>query len=234
MITNLKKYLPFICLALGLILIAFIAGKCSTRKDNQTSLNNLIAARDSVSQSYVTIAGLNVKVFTKDAIILSKDNALQVQIIENERLKALHIKELITNAQLEGVIRILRDSLKLPPDVQFVTLKDTSGSYLAVRVPYEWKYNDKYVSLSTGIRLNKTGFFELSVPVSGEMSIGYVRSGFLKTKPVGIFTSDNPYLKITDMDILIVKENKKFYQKTWFHMIAGAALFEGGRYLLLK
>jgi hypothetical protein len=230
------KNIYLVIFAIGLIAIAFFAGKCSNKKDNQTALNNLIASRDSVKQSYVTINGLKVTVATKDAIILTKDDALQAQIIENARLKALHIKELVTNAELTGEIHILRDSLKLPVEPIYITIKDTSGiSHDYIRIPFVLlKTHEKYVSIDAGMRENKTAWFDLSVPVTGEMSIGYVRSGFLKQKPVGIFTSDNPYLKITDMDVLIVKENKKFYQKTWFHMFAGAVLIEGTRLLLTK
>ncbi len=234
MIANLKKYLPFIGLVLGLILIAFIAGKCSTRKNNQTSLNNLIAARDSVKESFITIDGLKQSVYSKDAIILSKEDALKVQILENERLKALHIKEIVTNADLTGQINILRDSLKLPANTVYLTIKDTSGvARDYVRIPFTLlKMQEKYISLSAGMNENKTAWYNLSVPVSGEMSIGYIKSGFLKTKPVGIFTTDNPYLTVNSMDILIVKEDKHFYQKTWFHMVLGAAILETGHQLL--
>lgn len=235
-IAFIKKWLPIAAIIVGLLLISFIAGKCSTKKERATQIDNLRAARDSVYQSFVEIDGLKYTVSTKDAIILSKDDALQAQIIENERLKALHIKELVTNVELQGVIKILRDSLKLPANTVFVTIKDTSGvAREYVRLPFQLlKVSDKYITLNAGMNQNKTAWFNLSVLVTGEISIGYVRSGFLKTKPVGIFTSSNPYLTVNSMDVLIIKDDKKFYNKTWFHLIAGAVAVEGVRIFLLK
>jgi hypothetical protein len=232
------KNIYLIGFAVALIAVAFFVGKCSNKTDNQTALNNLIASRDSVKQSYVVIDGLKNTVFTKDAIILTKDDALKAQVIENARLKALHIKELVTNTELSGVIHVLRDSLNLPVEPTYITVKDTSGiSRNYIRIPFDLiKTHETYLDLDAGMRENKKAWFDLSVPVSGELSVGYVGTGFLrlKQKPVGIFTSKNPYLKITDMDVLIIKENKKFYQKTWFHMLGGAVLFEGTRLLLTK
>ena len=220
-------------LFIAILGLAYIAGRCSTKEERIAQQVNLEAALSEVAQSSITIDGLKQNVYTKDALILSKDNALQVEIIENKRLRALNIKELVTNAELIGTIKILRDSLKLPPDVQFVTVKDTSGSYPAVRLPFTLlNISESNLSLTAGMRSNKTAYFSLSVPVTGEMSIGYVRAGLFKTKPVGIFTSENPYLKITDMSVLIVKEEKRFFQKTWVHLAAGALIYGIGYHYL--
>lgn len=235
-IAFIKKWLPYAVGFILLVLLSFIAGKCSTHKDRDIQISNLRAARDSVYQSFVEIGGLKYTVSTKDAIILSKDDALQAQIIENDRLKALQIKELVTNVELSGTINILRDSLKLPINTVFITIKDTSGvNQDYIRIPVQFlKVSDRYVKLNAGVNINKTAWYNLSVPVTGEISIGYVRAGFLKTKPVGIFTSSNPHLTVNSMDVLIVKEPDKFYNKTWFHVVAGAVAIEGLRIFLIK
>lgn len=230
----LKKWIPLICLFLGVLLISFIAGRCSTKKERSTSMANLRAVRDSVHTYKVVINDLENTVYEQGAVVLTQSDAIKVGIIERERLRKLNIKELITNTGLSGTIQILRDSLKLPPDVQFVTIKDTSGTYLAVKVPYQWQFSDQYISLTTGIGTSKTGWFKLQVPFSGTISVGYIKSGFLKTTPKGVFTTLNPYIKIDNMDVLIVQDKDKFYNKTWFHMLAGAVILETGHQLLKK
>jgi hypothetical protein len=220
----MKKYIPYIIAFICVLSIAYISGRCSRQKEVSLNLANLAVARDSIHTYQITVDGLEMKVSDKDAIILTQKDAIEAGILENERLKALHIKTVIANAELSGTIRMLRDSLKLPPEIRFITVKDTNGNFLAVRIPYRWQYSDPYINLITGINENKTGFFDLSVPVTGEVTIGYKKAGFLKTTPVGIFTTLNPYMKVNDMSVLIVTDKKKFYQKTWFHLAAGAAI----------
>ena len=219
----MKKYTPYIIAFLCVLGVVFVFGRCSRQKEVSLNLANLAASRDSIHTYQVTVSGMELQVSDRDAIILTQRDAIKAGILENERLKALHIKTVVANAELSGTIRMLRDSLRLPPEIRFITVKDTNGNFLAVRIPYKWQYSDPYINLVTGINENKTGFFDLSVPVAGEVTIGYKKTGFLKTSPVGIFTTLNPYLKVNDMSVLIVTDKKKFYQRTWFHLAVGVA-----------
>ena len=229
--TNWKKtsflVIGFICI----LLLAYYCGRQSTSATIGMHKRNLIAARDSVRHYSVTINGLKTSVAEKDAIILTKDQAIEAGIIEKDGLKALHMKDLITNASLKGRIKILEDSLKLPKEKEnvYVTIKDTAGiARDYIRIPFTLlDVKNQYLSLNAGMKENKTAYYDLEVPFSGEMSVGYVKSGFLKTKPVGTFTSSNPYLKINNMDILIIPEKKKWYQSFWIHALAGGAIVEG-------
>lgn len=235
-IAFIKKWLPYAVGFVLLVLISFIAGKCSTKANRTTINNNLIAARDSIHTSKVIINDLENTVFEQGALILSKDEAIKIGVIEQERLKKLHLKELVTNTDLTGIIQMLRDSLKLPPNTIFITIKDTSGvARDYVRIPFQLlKTSDRYIILNAGMNPNKTAWFDLSVPFSGTISVGYVKSGFLKTVPKGVFTTLNPYITINNMDVLIVKEPDKFYNKWWVHALIGAATIEGVRIFLIK
>jgi len=233
---RIKKPLFYFCLFLCILSIGYFAGCNRLKKERALNVANLVAVRDSIRHYSVTIDGLKNSVYEKSAIILSQDQAIQAGIIERDYLKKLHIKEIITNTDLNGTIRVLRDSLKMSPETIFVTIKDTSGvASDYIRVPFTLlDVNEKYISLEAGMRKNRLSYFDLSVPVSGEMTIGYKRSGFLKTIPVGLFTSKNPYLSINQMDVLIIQEPKHFYQKTWFHFLAGGLIVEGLNLYLKK
>ena len=232
----MKNVIKYSLIIGSLLIISFFLGKCSTLGERKQIINNLEAARDSVHTFIIEVDGLKYKTTQKDAIILSQKDAIAAGILERERLKALHMKEVVANAELKATISILRDSLKIPPETIIITIKDTAGiAHDYVKLPFVLlKENGPDLKLTAGMNKNRTAYYDLKVPVYGEMSIGYVRDGFLKTKPVGIFTSDNPNLTINSMDILIVKDEKKFYQKTWFHMLTGAILFETAKHYLLK
>jgi hypothetical protein len=225
----LNKYKYIIIAVIVVLIISFIVGRLSANTIIRQQTENLIAARDSIKQYSVKIAGLENFVFEKNAIILSQKESIEAGIIENERLRKLHLKELVTNTELAGTIKILRDSLKLQPGTTIITIKDTTGlSHDYVKIPFKLlDVKEKYVSLAAGMNVNCTAYFDLSVPFTGTISIGYIKSGFLKTTPKGVYTTTNPYITVNSMDVLIVKEKERFYNKTWFHVLCGAGIVEG-------
>lgn len=232
---KIRKGVIIAGLILACLITSFIAGKCSTKAQRQQLLSNITALNSDIKETTVTIEGLKNNVYEKDAVILSQKDAISTGILENERLKKLHLSELLTNTELTGTIKILRDSLKLPAIPIFITVKDTSGvTRDYIRIPFELlKIADKYVSLSAGMNQNKTAYYNLSVPFAGTVSVGYVKDGlFKKSVPRGIFTSENPYLKIDDMNVLIVQEPKKWYEHWYIPVIAGAVGIEGIRYFI--
>lgn len=226
-----KRIIIQIGLFLCLLIITYVAGRCSTRPERDQTINNLIAARDSIKHYDIEVEGLQNQVWEKNAIILSQEDAIKAGLLREEILKKLHIKEVITNAELSGVIARQDSLLKLPPKTEFITIKDSSGikkNY--VRYPFQLlNVHDKYLSLDAGLDSLKQAWYKNEVPFDGNVTIGYKRSGFLKTTPVGIFASDNQYLKVNTMDIYINKESEKWFQKWWVHSLAGAAAFEGLR-----
>jgi hypothetical protein len=225
---QVKKIVTYFCLFLGLLAIAYVAGRCSTKSERKQQINNLIAARDSVKHDLVTIDGLQNFISLKNAIILTQKQAISAGIIEREMLRKLHLKDLITNTELSGVIQRQDSLLSLPPNTIFITIKDTTGRYHDyARIPFQLlKEHDQYLSLDAGMDINKKAWFSLSVPFSGTISVGYKKSGFLKTTPTGIFTTENQYLKVEQMDVLIIKEQEKWFQRWWVHAAAGGIFIE--------
>jgi hypothetical protein len=231
-----KKTIIIIGLFIGLLIIAYIAGKCSTRQEQQQSLNNLIAARDSVKQSFITIEGLEYSVATKDAIILTKDQAIEAGLLREDILKKLHIKDVVTNAELSGQIKMKDSLLSLPDKTEYITIKDSSGikkNY--IRYPFQLlKEHSEYLSLDAGLDSLKQAWFKLNVPVVGTMTIGYQRDGLFKTKPIGVFVSPNKNLTITQSNILIVEEPKKWYDRKLVWFLGGIGVEEGLRWFLTR
>jgi hypothetical protein len=232
----LKKYGIYILLFIGLMLIAFLFGKCSAKQERSQQIANLAAARDSINESYVVIGGLKYQVSTRDAIIITKDESIQVGLLEQERLKKLNIKYVVTNAELQGVIKIQRDSLKLVPGTEIISVKDTVGIFHDyTKIPFILiDFSNEWLTLSAGMNKDRTAWYKSLTPLKGIMTIGYQKSGFLKTKPIGIFTSKNPYLTINQMDILIVQEKPKWYSKWWVPVLGGAVGIEVVRIFLIK
>jgi len=229
-----KKVIVYFGLFLALLSLSYALGRRSARQERDNQTGNLIAARDSVHTSSVTINGLKNSIWEKNAIILGQKQAIEVGIVERDLLKKLHIKDLITNTELSGIIKRQDSLLSLPPNTVFITVKDSSGiTQDYIKVPFQLlNINDEYLSLDAGMDMNRLAWHKLSVPFDGIVSVGFKKSGFLKADPVGIFTSTNPYLTVNKMDVLIVKEQEKWFQRWWVHCLAGAGAIETVRFLM--
>jgi hypothetical protein len=83
--------------------------------------------------------------------------------------------------------------------------------------------NEKYLQLKAGMNVNRSAYFSLSTPFSGNMIVAYKKTGLFKTTPTGIFTTPNPYITISNMDVVIIQEPKAWYTKWWLHMAVGGA-----------
>ena len=224
---DVKKTISIIIAFLIVLTGAYLGGRWSTSKERSRQITNIHAARDSIKMYDITIDKLQLRVFEKNAFILSQKDAITAGILENERLKKLHIKDVIANAKLEGRIHALEDSLDLVPGTNIIVVHDTATGEdkECVEIPFtllDIKSSD--LLLSAGMDSLRKAWYDITVPFSGEITIGYEKAGFLKTKPVGIFITENKILDITNMDIYIKEDSKKFYQKWWVHALVGGGI----------
>lgn len=228
-----KKTVVLVCLFVGLVALAFVAGKCSTRRVQQQQVSNIIALKDSVDHLIIKIDGVQNQVWEKNAIIIGQEDAIKAGLVREELLRKTHLKDLITNTELTGVIHRQDSLLNLLPKTEYITIVDSSGikkNY--VRYPFQLlEQHDKYLNLDAGMDSTKKAWFKLDTPFSGSISIGYVGTGFLNLKkvPKGIFTTENKYIKINTMDVVIIQDNKRLIDKWWVHSLFGIGVWEGLR-----
>jgi len=241
----------------ALLIISYICGRYSTKQERDNAVNNILALKDTIHASTVTINGLTNYVSEQKALILSQKDALATSELEKERLKKLALSSVVTNAALTGEIKVLRDSLKLVPGTVILTVDDTTmsvnggdvqagdtaipanwttkSSHEYVQIPFTLlNINEENINLTAGMSTNKSPYFSLSVPFKGSMTVGYKKSGLFKTTPVGIFTTTNPYIHVNDMQVVIIQNPSPWYDKWWVHALGGAVIFETARQLLLK
>jgi hypothetical protein len=87
--------------------------------------------------------------------------------------------------------------------------------------------DEKYLKLNAGMKVDRSAWFGLEVPFTGFVTVGYKKDGLFRTKPVGVFTTDNPYIKISDMNTVIIQENKSIFSKWWFNALIGFGVGAG-------
>ncbi len=211
------KKIIFVVVIILLIITGAYLGRKSIMKDLKLSKENLLALQDTLKEYRIKIDSMSLYAAEQSAIILSQKDAIELGLIEKQKFKKLYLTEVVTVSKLEWTIKVLKDSLKLAPEVVYII--DTSGTP-AVKLPFKWRYDDKYLSLETGVRENRTTHFDLTMAVNGDIIIGGRRG-----KPIATFTTDNPYVKVSTMSTVIIQDDKKWYDNPW--LVSGVS-FVGG------
>jgi len=215
----MKKIILFTVLLAGILFLmtATIVSQQEKRRavENLKAMNSeLVTYKKNYNDALHTIS-------VKEAVILSEKEAKKALLLENKELKALRIKSVKTQAALEATISILKDSLKAKPGTIIEYVKDTSGA-VGIKLPFEYEYKDKYATLSAGVDTNRIPHISSEIYLDGKLIIGFQRDGLFKTKPVGAFTTDNPYVRIQNITPVIIQEKSKWYEKWWVHTLSGA------------
>ena len=210
-------------LVIGMVVLAFVA----ISKENKNMLNNIKILNDTLLSYQVKVKGLEEIVTQRDAVILSEKQAKEAGLLEVERLRALNIKSLQTNVQLTSQIHILRDSIKsILPDTVFITTIDSIGNkkeYL--QLPFTLlNIREEDLMLRAGMYTNRETWLDLTIPLSGEVTVGRQKKSFLKSDYVGIFSTTNPYIVTNDIQVVMV-DSKKWWNNPW--LVGGIGMTGG-------
>lgn len=227
----MRKYIPYIIIGILSIIIIYIylEKKAESIRHN----NNIQAMNDSVTTYIKKYNGLLYQISVKDALILTEKEAKDAAILEVKELKALKIKSVNTQLALEAKIQILKDSLKAKPNTVIEYIKDTSGN-VGIKLPFEYEYSDKFAYLSSGVKQDKTSYINAQIYLDGKFIIGFQKDGLFKTKPVGVFVTENPYITTTNIVPVIITQQKQWYEKWWVHVLGGAILGGFGTYKIIQ
>lgn len=204
----------FIWIVIGVVaaVAIFLFARAGIKKERDLSARNILAMQDSVHHYRLKVGDLELQVAEKSALVLSKDDAIKTGLLEKEYWRKLHMSALATNVSLEAEIKVKEDSLKAKPNTVFTTIRDTAGVYADyVRLPFvllDIKTPD--INLLAGMRANRSAYYDLEIPIVGQITVGYKGK-----QAVGVFSSPNPLLNVTNMNIVITPYKTKLYEK-WY------------------
>jgi hypothetical protein len=211
-----------VVIVLGALIGCFFIGKAVSgiqhRIDSENLANQLnIALNDTVRHYEVIIDGLKKDVAQKTELVLSKQEALDAELISKERYKKLYLKSIEHNTSIDAYVQILLDSIGSldDPDIYFITDED---SLPCARLPYQWDYKDEWVIAQGLLNEKAETSLELSMPVDIEVILGKKKGGI----PTVSIIEDNPYFFV--MNIKSVKiEDKKWWESPWIKYGLGVA-----------
>jgi hypothetical protein len=205
----------------AIIALSFFLGRWSTSGLRSTQYDEISELRDVMKIYQVELRDREQTIYEKDQILGTQREAIKAGILERDLLKATNIKKATQITQLKARLQAAIDSIPIS-DTVFITVDNEDGSgevKTYAQLPFSWDYSDQWISLQTGITLQKQGWFQLEAPTGFSIVLGG-KDG----KQVAAVTTPSPYVSITDFNVVRLKE-EKWYYKPWVPAVGG---FAGG------
>jgi len=217
------KIKNLIIIILAVIAFSFFSGRLSSLGERK-SLNRAISSlNEEIKVHVVTISGLEQTSYEKDQIILTKTQAIDLGVLEVDRLKKLGIRKATQVTRIEGQLTAARDSI--PTNAQVIhdtVFVDSGNTKNYTQLPVGFKYKDQHLILEAGIDINGLGRFYVNAPVSFVATLGNKRTGVFSSDPIVSITTPSPYLTI--QDIQMVNIQKTHWYDPWYVPVAAGAV----------
>ena len=222
-----------------ILLVGIVLALLYTNRSVRSAHRATISALDSTSTAFeVYRLKTNVRVSAQRAIILNSRDAINLGLIEINRLEELNIKKAEVNIRLTERIAIPEKEAEYdkPPVIVYLDSSDTNMDITTkyVQIPMGFGYSDKWVNLHAIV--DETPVFDTIIFWSyPEITLAWQKQGFLKKKQRKIFyTNENPYVTVTDMSNVVIEEPKKWYQTDIAKVSGGIVAFELLRMFLIQ
>jgi hypothetical protein len=217
----MKTKEPVLLLIAAIIALSFFLGRWSTSGLRSAQYDEISELRDVMRIYQVELRDREQTIYEKDQLLGTQKEAIQAGIIERDLLKATNIKKATQITQLEARLQAAIDSIPIS-DTVFITVDNEDGSgetETYAKLPFSWNYSDQWLSLQTGINLERQGWFQLEAPTGFSIVLGG-KDG----KQVAAVTTPSPYITVTDFNVVRLNQ-EKWYYKPWVPAVGG---FAGG------
>jgi len=220
-----------------IILIGIVLALIYSRRSVVQSREATISALDSITSTFDVYRLRNdTRVSEQNAVILEYQDAINIGLVEIDRLNELNIKKVNINIRLKERIRILEAEAQYdkPPVIVYRDTPpgDTTEKY--IQVPFGFRFSDEWAYLHAVV--DDVPVFDTIVFWSyPEITVGWQKQGFLKKKERKvIYTNANPYVYVVSMENVVIEETKKWWQTDVAKVTGGIVAFEVLKNLIIN
>lgn len=200
-------------LVIAAILVAFFLREGCSQRDADKLIDD-IANYKTESETYKTKLGLEVN--TNRALTLETQNQIKSILATNDTLK----EWLSKFKEIKGGVVIKETTIIKEVPVPFD--KIIPCDFAPFPVKKETNDFQFYTTVSnTGLTIDS-----LKIPNESRIVIGEKKHGFLnmKTQMSVDVVNSNPYIQTSNISGFVYEPEKKWYERTWFHVAVGATV----------
>lgn len=203
----------FIILILIGFLLYFITSvyTCNYYKDKEEV--SRLKLRDTIGNFTKVKSKLMDTIYKQDQLITEFDKAKESGVLTKKEIAFL--KE--QNLKKDATILKLKSEINIPEQIiKYDTIIETKSldASLYMKIPITFSENDKWFKINGVIGKEGVSFRELSIISEPTITIGIEQKNiFSKKIPKVIYTDANPYVDVTKMDNVVLKKQKKWWQR---------------------
>jgi len=198
----------------------YVLGGVKPRQDRERLSAALVSARDTIRMQTITIKGLELRVFDKNAIILTMQESIQLGYVEREELRKLHLKALNSVTRLEAKIDAILDSVPTTGQVIYVPVDAVTAP--AIKLPFDFAKETQYTSLTGGFDIDGNMSARVTMLAPLDIYIGLDRKSKVVESKV---TSPNPDLQITSLrSVQVIVPPQRWWEKPWLGQVAAGVI----------
>jgi len=216
----MKDYLHrTIILALLIVCVILFNRSCEAQKNYERVASALTIADLSNQKFKSKINKQGEEIAVQNQLILSKDEALESNLLEIEELKKY--KNIKSKTTFETITKT---------DTVFVPYVENITDTLIMPIPdgflrhFQYQEEDNWYSFSGTVSNFGVEMYQMDIKNKYSILIADKKLGlFKKSRPEILLTNENPYTSTISMNNVQVKYDIPFYKKEWFWFVLGSA-----------
>jgi hypothetical protein len=214
--TKINKNRLYILAIIVLVLLLILREGCNSR--NTDKLISDIANYKTESSVYKTKLGLEIN--TNKALALQTQDQMKSLLASNDTMREW-VKEF---KEIKGGVIVRETTIVREVAVPFDKLIPCDFK------PFQAKKETKDFLFYTTIANTGLTIDSLKIPNEAKIIIGDKKTGFLKMKTSLVIevNNSNPYIKTSNISGFVYEPKKKWYERMWVNLVAGAVVGAAG------
>lgn len=206
----MRKDLIYIFTIIGLVVIFLLREGCNQK--NNDKLISDIANYKTEAQTYKTSLGLEVS--TNKALVLETQEQMKSLLSSNDTLKEWVSKF----KEIKGGVVVRETTIVKEVVVPFETKIPCDFK------PFKANKLEKHFSFYSTIANTGLTIDSVKIPNESRIIIGERKDNFFSKKKLVVdVNNSNPYISTSNISGFVYEPKKKWYEKTWVHLLLGAA-----------
>lgn len=197
---------------IAVIVVIFLLREGCSRQNNDKLISD-IANYKTEAQTYKTKLGLEVS--TNKALVLQTQDQLKTLLASNDTLKDWINKF----KKIRGGVVVRETTIVREVAVPFETkIPCDFKPFKANKITKDFMFYSTIAN--TGLTIDS-----VKIPNEARIVIGERKDGFFKPKKMVVdVVNSNQYVKTSNISGYVYEPQKKFYERTWFHLLCGAGI----------